>query len=480
MSNISTVGRCVSHINGDVLIVKANDPSDDAASQVQVLYLRNRSTRLRDRLILLCDPHQFRAGNISESVIFSNRSVETRRCPICNASPKSQTCTCSFPIQRPAHSFDFAGIYNDFRVRHTGMFRGEGTTTIVVPDSAMPECAGICCSDASDAREDCTSDVDILSAQMLCLCVPSLKDAVRPLTGKKYLQAPALCQVDLTVSGQESHHVEIFLRLSSVLQSLPVFVTPARNPSGLCALIPPASLLANQPTGGFDCDSPCLESDCDGLPAFSNHLPPELCLPLLLDDGLRPCVLANGGLPQAQAPVFDLDAAIYDSESLHGMNVGMVSCVYSSNEPESTFPVLDEIASKALFALPPSPTPSMPSPSGQPSHATWTMNNAQMSQTCVRKSIVTVPPPVNIHPTEQSGAAIILEAAAVRERTAARTQKNRLAAARSNIRRKQQNDGLKRAVSDGRATIARLRVREEILFKENVSLKQRIFENALS
>jgi Basic region leucine zipper len=55
-----------------------------------------------------------------------------------------------------------------------------------------------------------------------------------------------------------------------------------------------------------------------------------------------------------------------------------------------------------------------------------------------------------------------------------RRERNRLAAARSNARRKQISDGIKEAITSGRERIAQLEARRESLETENVSIRWKL------
>jgi hypothetical protein len=417
------------------------------------------NTRQRNRLFLICEPEQFRAGAIAESVIFSCRVDEYRSCPLC-AAPASTLCTCSFTTQRPSHPYDFAHIFSNYVEQHLGQYVGDAKTTIVVPDNDGPQIL-----QSSDAHgggrisNDDGGNVEVLTAQFLCLQLPapSPPEPSQLCARRKYLQAPNLSKIDLSAFAQESPQSDVHHRISSVLQSFVLSVhasSSVPSPFAIMSLPPPLA-----PIPG-DAVADTLDRQPPATYVFGAARTTEASVPTCFDDGLTPSVSEDRALFRVDAPIPSFHYATGDPD-FEGCMAGNDTEHHKNNI----------ISSSAVCAKNVNEWISSPSPS---TLVTGVLPLAQptFADASKHKDIVKLPLIVNIRPSNCHVTKRLMDASAVKYREAERKEKNRIAASRSNARRKAINDGLKKAVQDRRATIAQLRERQEALHRENNYLRQ--------
>jgi hypothetical protein len=460
---VHSVGRIVSnHATGEILIVKATDPSDNPAAQVQVIHMRHCNTRVRERLVMVCDPTLFYDGRLEESVLLSSHVRESRFCPLCGIPPTS-SCACKFLSQPPSHPFDFTHEYGNYR-SHFGKYMGKATTTIVAPTNNAPLASLGHRSSASESRHlgvdaDTDASVNGLTAQFLCLQLPSSSHSHSILTRphRRYLQAPLMAQLDLNIFAAENPGADMHRRISSVLRSfvLHVHASPTWRPP--CGTIVPCLAEPSSSAPHPLCDEN-LHWDTHGSvdnPATAPMLPllpssPNSSVSLYIEDEQAPQCPPLELVPRSPTP-----SIFVREHDLDGMDIDRI--VDSAFVPPEA-PLLTHFSND------------IPKPGILPSML-WPPE----SETPVFKEHVTLRCAVDVKPAVgRSKKFVTADAAALLARDAARQEKNRLAAARSNARRKAMNDGLKRAVVAARNEVSVLRAREGVLRDENCYLRDQI------
>jgi hypothetical protein len=409
-NSVGRVARC--DLTGEMLMVKST-PSCTAnpSGQVQILHMRHASTRQRERRLIICDPDLFATGDVAGSVLMVSHSIESRFCPTCNASP-SVECACAISTVRSRHPFDFASVFTNMS-SHFGSFIGQSTTTVVISGADQ---AGIC--GGGDERS-------LVNVQSMCLQTgpPALSNLFRGLSApgllnrpKRYLQAPLASHIQM--DGFSARHPginNVHSRIAGVLQSfaLQLHFCPA-----------PPRLVTGQ--------------------SSQMHCPPQVLV--LGDDS------ANEKRDTMEPGLSDAILALHPV----GYGVGAVGDITARSAAECATNI-------AVLAGLGSTSACVGSNSGSSSGSSYPESSAAL------RPRVHVPAVCGRRRSTKN-----LNDDELIAREVERRDKNRLAAARSNARRKARNDGLKASLTSERQHVAKLRAKREILQAENICLRREV------
>jgi hypothetical protein len=491
-----SIGRFVRNdVTGELLIFKSTAASDGSPTQAQIVHLRHLSTCRRERTVVLCRPEVLGKScslDIAENVLMASHSVESRFCPQCGASP-GMRCSCRFALAKSQHKFDYGNNFHCMK-SHIGSFMGSTTSTMIVSDLGS-------CPEVPPVEVDANTG---LSAQALCLQQhPILPSHVYGASSvfdqrgvqKQYTQAALMSRVSMNCfsrycPGEDDAHT----RISGLLQTFALQLhVDSSDP--VRAIFPSADCVVS--TQEF---VPALEdrrmdrgrdeviAEIAGIVEFvhheqvhqprpqqsqenqhiqlQQHSQEQQLVQKVAGNPYSPKYGCFKSPPAPQTPALLRLSSSEEDEDVCSdfemeidvgpldVRVDMISGL--DDAPNCHFPSLlpGESGEISIF-------PYQPPPIGidLPDSTIAGCMSSEISVDAV---------------TSEVGAC--LDEVTVTDREELRRHKNRLAAARSNARRKALNDGLKKKVRDRRETIQRLEKWRDALCLENGRLKVQVEE----
>jgi Basic region leucine zipper len=439
-----STGRVVRNdATGEMIVVKSTAPtSPNLSGEIQVMHLRHVSTRYRERRSLVCDPTLFGAGHLEESVLMASHCIESRHCPKCGASPATP-CACQYSAVTSQHSVDFANNFNAVS-SHFGTFRGSTTSTVVAH------------GEAPVSREVGENVHQVSSFSGI------LHDAAprhsRLTVSKSYVHVPLMSHVRIEGwSARTPASINARSRVSAVLQSLALHLHASPKPlpekvTGEMTLLDRHQIHSPPRSNGNGMWIPECGTRCAGDAENVSHL-----------DSRSECTFVRNQIGDG-ADAICTDDTVFIADSLLELGSPGVSLHSARHD-------LDIGDGGGLSMLPDEVPTAIASVSASVSDlvsdsASLMCRGDHTSLPLSRARVPFVPG------KRRSTKAIDEEELAAR--CEERRNRNRLAAARSNARRKQRSDGLKGAITSDRERIAQLEARRESLETENVSIRWKL------
>jgi hypothetical protein len=395
-----------------------------------VLWVYNESPSKRKCLRFMCDQGMLKRGCIVDAIVRSFTDSESRFCPFCKASP-AESCGCVYPSFMPEHSFDFSGFNLAMRCQF-GEFIGSQDALAVVP------------------TRNCTSPV--------------------------YIRSPLLSRVNTNVywpgcemQGETSIHDSISSLLTNFATQL--YISGA-NPSRLvmpCSPAGPVSFSERRLSDVCHSADDIVEEEallCDFL------VEPERPTEMRKTDSIVLDSICSGG---DMTPVTG------------GESVDEVGCMFAAEEDGllsiecAAFAQFDahtgmrnhDLETVTVLAGDPC---ARTLPASQPLDVQYTNVNDLWSVGEARSSAdagCSFGPDIAIPDDTRTADEDEREARAARRR-----ERNRVAAARSNARRKARNDSLKSDIKSSHDRVLELQERQFQLRRENENLRLRLDQHS--
>lgn len=399
---------------------------DHERNEIVIVYMSNISTVRRKRVFLRCrrdllrnamsSTSQIDLGLAQQAILIVHDAEEVRFCPKCSAPP-TDACGCKFTFLRPKHPIDYTHVTSSL-VCHRGEFAGVARISLL--SEGFPCAIGKLC--AKSAIRSSTEPGVVYKLSRWGVQARMKEVAIAP--------PPLLSAVRLTKD------------IAAALGYHPSNVSAFQEESASDSL---ESLLAG------DTVQPSSERQSNGCSLLqAPHMPVNNILQhsnlegeVALDMTDCPSTENIAGAASAEEAVSDF------SKTSTGDRADYRGPMLQQDNQRSTLDAVQMLTTSA---------------------ATPHESSSASNQPVIAGRAVRAEPASRSRPKDTE----------IMDRQMLRRIKNREAAARSNLRRKEKNDALKRSLKDARQRAQNLQARENELRMENNRLRNAVFGKSVA